>query len=845
MDHHNSLGMEMDELSGLSEEEVRQKEEQFGKNVLHINETRRFFSILLDIVKEPMFLLLTFACILYFILGEPAEGFMMIAAIAFVSAISVYQELKSTHALASLKQLTEPRVKVIRNGREKEALTEDLVPGDLVVLEEGNRVPADARVVKENDLSIDESVVTGESFPVEKHLREGENLLYQGTVVNSGRCYAIVSETGARTVLGKIGRSIITYTESKTLLQDQIDVFVKRFALFGILAFLLIFLINFHHNGNLISSLLFGLTLAMSAIPEEIPVAFSSFMALGAYHMSRLGIISRQPQTIENLGAINMICLDKTGTITENKMRVDRVYDFAIDRLMGMDDPPIAHSKVLYYALLACEENPFDSMERALVDAFARFQADRPVLQFISEFPLQGQPPMMTHIYQGEAGKIAASKGAVERIIRVCRLDRRQAERVEDITKSLARLGHRVLGVARAFHKEGPLPASQDEFNWEFLGLVSLYDPPRPYMHQIFREFYDAGIEIKLITGDFPETALTIARETGMKTRQSYLTGQEVMAFTEEALIKKIPEVNVFARMFPEAKLKVIDAVRKSGNIVAMTGDGVNDAPALKAANIGIAIGKKGTEVARQSADLILTDDNLQKLTEAIRQGRKIFNNFKKAVRYILSIHIPIILVASLPLILGWRYPNIFTPIHIIFLELIMGPTCSVFFEREPAEDFTMKIPPRPKATWIFHRDEFLISILQGLLIASGVLLLYYYFMDHGASLTQTRTVVFTTLILSNIFLTFTNRSFTEPIYKTIRYPNNLVLPVLLISLIFLGLIHFLPFVRALFGMTLISAKDFFVCLIVSFCSVFWFEAYKMLPFAGPAFSSDHSPLWK
>ncbi|MGZ3956262.1 MAG: HAD-IC family P-type ATPase, partial [Flavisolibacter sp.] len=353
------------------------------------------------------------------------------------------------------------------------------------------------------------------------------------------------------------------------------------------------------------------------------------------------------------------------------------------------------------------------------------------------------------------------------------------------------------------------------------------------------------GIEIKLITGDFPETALTIARETGMKTRQSYLTGQEVMAFTEEALIKKIPEVNVFARMFPEAKLKVIDAVRKSGNIVAMTGDGVNDAPALKAANIGIAIGKKGTEVARQSADLILTDDNLQKLTEAIRQGRKIFNNFKKAVRYILSIHIPIILVASLPLILGWRYPNIFTPIHIIFLELIMGPTCSVFFEREPAEDFTMKIPPRPKATWIFHRDEFLISILQGLLIASGVLLLYYYFMDHGASLTQTRTVVFTTLILSNIFLTFTNRSFTEPIYKTIRYPNNLVLPVLLISLIFLGLIHFLPFVRALFGMTLISAKDFFVCLIVSFCSVFWFEAYKMLPFAGPAFSSDHSPLWK
>lgn len=837
--------MEMDELSGLSEEEVRQKEEQFGKNVLHINETRRFFSILLDIVKEPMFLLLSFACILYFILGEPAEGFMMIAAIAFVSAISVYQELKSTHALASLKQLTEPRVKVIRNGREKEALTEDLVPGDLVVLEEGNRVPADARVVKENDLSIDESVVTGESFPVEKHLREGENLLYQGTVVNSGRCYAIVSETGARTVLGKIGRSIITYTESKTLLQDQIDVFVKRFALFGILAFLLIFLINFHHNGNLISSLLFGLTLAMSAIPEEIPVAFSSFMALGAYHMSRLGIISRQPQTIENLGAINMICLDKTGTITENKMRVDRVYDFAIDRLMGMDDPPIAHSKVLYYALLACEENPFDSMERALVEAFARFQADRPVLQFISEFPLQGQPPMMTHIYQGEAGKIAASKGAVERIIRVCRLDRRQAERVEDITKSLARLGHRVLGVARAFHKEGPLPASQDEFNWEFLGLVSLYDPPRPYMHQIFREFYDAGIEIKLITGDFPETALTIARETGMKTRQSYLTGQEVMAFTEEALIKKIPEVNVFARMFPEAKLKVIDAVRKSGNIVAMTGDGVNDAPALKAANIGIAIGKKGTEVARQSADLILTDDNLQKLTEAIRQGRKIFNNFKKAVRYILSIHIPIILVASLPLILGWRYPNIFTPIHIIFLELIMGPTCSVFFEREPAEDFTMKIPPRPKATWIFHRDEFLISILQGLLIASGVLLLYYYFMDHGASLTQTRTVVFTTLILSNIFLTFTNRSFTEPIYKTIRYPNNLVLPVLLISLIFLGLIHFLPFVRALFGMTLISAKDFFVCLIVSFCSVFWFEAYKMLPFAGPAFSSDHSPLWK
>lgn len=816
-------------MQGLSEIEAQSRLLQYGKNTLNTKDAGRLNKILLDVVRQPMFLLLAFASFLYFFLGENTEGFMMIAALCFVAAISAFQEVKSANALKALRQLTDPKISVIRDGIKKEINIEDVVPGDYIFLEEGNKVPADAKVVQQNDLSINESIITGESFSVEKNEKEGSNIIYQGTVINSGRCVAEVTATGNHTVLGKIGKSIATYSETTTQLQQSINLFVKRLSFFGAAAFLIIFFFNYLQNGKIVTSLLFGLTLAMSAIPEEIPVALSSFMALGAYHLSKLGIITRQPQIIENLGSVNIICLDKTGTITENKMEVDAVYDYDSDSLLKMNDIKTSDLTVLHYVLLASEKNPFDEMEKAIVEAYGNMVPFLKELKMIKEYPLRGVPPMMTHVYEKDGSKIVAAKGAVERIIRICKLSKEDEDKILMLTKSFAAQGRRVLGVAAALHEENNLPANEDNFKWKFKGILSLYDPPNSFVKDVLKQFYKAGIDVKLLTGDFPETALSISSEVGLRSNGKIVTGVEVMNASDKELNQLITASNIFARMHPEAKLKVINALMKEGNIVAMTGDGVNDGPALKAASIGIAMGQKGTEVARQSADLIITDDDLRKVSEAIKQGRKIFINLKKAVRYIISIHIPIILTASLPILLNWKYPNIFTPIHIIFLELIMGPTCSVFFEREPAEKNIMNLPANSGTKKLFEKSELILSIIQGTIMAIGILTLYYLYMTGGASLTLIRNIVFTTLILSNIFLTFSNRSFSQTFFTTIRYKNNLVFPVFLISIGFLISIQFLPFITNIFGLSSISAGQFCVCLFTACICVGWFEFYKLL----------------
>ena len=371
------------------------------------------------------------------------------------------------------------------------------------------------------------------------------------------------------------------------------------------------------------------------------------------------------------------------------------------------------------------------------------------------------------------------------------------------------------------------LPVSQNDFNWHFEGLLALYDPPKANIADVFKDIYKAKIDVKLITGDYPETAVNIAGQTGIFNHLKYSTGEQVMSMNPEELKRTVQSINVFARMFPDAKLKVIEALKANGEIVVMTGDGVNDGPALKSASIGIAMGKRGTEIARQASDLILTDDNLEKMVIAIREGRKIFTNLKKAIRYIISIHIPIVLIASLPVILGWTYPNIFTPIHVIFMELIMGPTCSIFFEAEPVEKNLMQQSPRKTNSGIFTRDEIIISITQGIAITAGALGLYYYYMNNGASLEQTRAIVFTALILSNVFLTFTNRSFVTTIYYTIRYKNRLAPVVLIVSAIFLAAMHFIPAVRNLFQLEAITLREFWTCFGIAFASVMWFEVYK------------------
>ncbi len=821
--------MDSVQFQGLTNTDILKQQQQFGKNIFCAEKPRRLYHILWDIVKEPMFIMLLFACLIYILLAEFKEGIMMFVAMIVVAAISIYQEMKSSLALAALKKFTEPKVKVIRDGKEQIILSEDLVPGDVIVLEEGNRIPADATVLQQNDFSVNESILTGESVPVEKS-DIANNELYQGTVINSGKCIARITAIGNQTKLGQLGKSIGNMTIAKTLLQHQIARFVKLMAIVGLAAFGVIWLVNYWESRDLLQSLLFGLTIAMSVIPEEIPVAFSSFMALGAYQMSKRNIIARQPVTIENLGAVSVICLDKTGTITENKMQVKAVYNFTTHQINILEkEISLPDSHVLRYARLASEEHPFDAMEKAIVDAYEKYYSTKSDehLQMVHEYPLSGRPPMMTHVWSDGNQTIIAAKGAAERILKVCKLDNEKLTTVRKKIDEISNKGYRVIAVASAEY-QGEYPQNQDDFNWKFEGLLGLSDPPKKNVANVFQDFYTAGIQIKMITGDYATTACNIASQVGIKNHQHYCTGDQVMNLSDNALKETVKNTDIFARMFPEAKLKVINAIKSNGDIVAMTGDGVNDGPALKSSHIGIAMGNKGTEIAKEAADLIIIDDDLEKMTVAIQQGRKIYNNLKKAIRYIISIHIPILLTASLPLLLGWKYPNIFTPIHVIFLELIMGPTCSVFYEREPEEKNIMKRVPRERKDSLFSHKELFVSIIQGLVITGGLLILYYYFMNNDYSLEYVRTIVFTTLIFSNIFLTFINRSFKEPFYRTVQYKNSLVPVLLLVSAFFLLTISLITPIRQVFQLTQITTLHYLLCIGVGFVSTAWLEVYKI-----------------
>lgn len=816
-------------LKGLSQADASLLQIRYGKNLLKDGSSARFWHIILDIIREPMFVLLAIACSLYFLLGEISEGFMTLGAILIVTAISLFQDIRSTRALDTLKIYARQQITVMRDGVETLIDPANLVPGDLMILEEGNTIPADGTIIQENDFTTDESLITGESMPVDKKAAPGNNAIFQGTMVNTGKCYAIVTAIGNETVLGKLGKSVAGYDTTKTILQQQVGRYVKWLAYFGLSAFLLIWVANYLRSGMMIQSLLFGLTLAMAAVPEEIPVAFSSFMALGAYQMSRLGIISRRPQVIENLGAVSVICLDKTGTITENKMKVKEIWTIRNHTLTAVESGN-DYTNLLGYARLASEASPFDPMEKALhlaYDPVAAAFAFNGLAQ-VYEYPLEGRPPMMTHVFRKDNRLIVAGKGAAERIIRVCRLGRDQAADLTIQVQSLASKGYRLIGIASATCVEGELPSAQDDFNWKLEGFVCLYDPPKISAKAAITQFAEAGITVKLLTGDYPGTASNIAGQVGFPDHEHFLTGEQVMAMSDQDLLKAIETTNIFARMFPDAKERVVKCLQTNGELVAMTGDGVNDAPALKAADIGIAMGRKGTETARSVADLVITDDNLTKMVEAVRQGRKIFVNLKKSVRYIISIHIPIILTAALPILLDWEFPNIFSPVHIIFLELIMGPTCSIFFEREPLEDTIMKTSPRGRHAGFFTANEITVSIIQGMGIALGVLLLYYSQMRSGASVEEVRTIVFTTLLLANMLLTFINRSFTDSFLKTIHYKNNLAPWVLLSSIIFITSIHAVKPIRDIFGLQQLSAGEWLLCAITAFVSVAWFELYKL-----------------
>jgi Ca2+-transporting ATPase len=820
-------------ILGLSESEVTQSRITNGENSLKHQEKNHLLHSLLEMVKEPMFLLLVAAASIYFITGDYGDGIFMTAAIVLVSAISLYQESRSHNAIEALQKLSQPKSKVIRNGELIEILSEEIVLGDCMQVEEGTFIPADGTILQSNDFSVNESILTGESLSVFKNETAENNQVFQGTIAASGLAICKVTAIGNQTQLGKIGSSLSAIEEEKTPLQIQIRNFVKKMSLIGLVIFAIVWGINYYHSQELLGSLLKALTIAMSVIPEEIPVAFTSFMALGAWRLMKMGIIVKQTKTVETLGSATVICTDKTGTITENKMALAQWFTLADNALQNPKEKLNPNEQeLLSLSMWASEPIPFDAMEIALHEAYSKLEItdERPNYKLIHEYPLGGKPPMMTHVFENEKGnRIIAAKGAPEALMASSKLSEKKIQQIHTAFETMTLEGFRVLGVGVTEFSGKDYPKTQQEFEFQFKGLVAFYDPPKANIKAVFETFYKAGIEVKIVTGDNAATTETIAKQIDFKNPTATLNGDALMEMDDATLKTKVMETSIFTRMFPEAKLKIIKALKDNDQIVAMTGDGVNDGPALKSAHIGIAMGKKGTEIAKDAANLILIDDDFAKMTDAIAMGRKIYVNLKKAIQYIISIHIPLILIVFIPLALGWLYPNIFTPVHIIFLEIIMGPTCSIIYENEPMEHNLMLQKPRPLTNTFFNWKEITISIIQGLVITVGLLFIYQYCLADNCTEAQTRTTVFLTLIVSNIVLTLENRSFYYSILTTIRYKNNLVPMIIGITILITSLLLFVPIFSKFFAFDAITGTQLGMSILVGSVAVLWIEVYKWI----------------
>jgi Ca2+-transporting ATPase len=818
-------------ITGLTQDQVIASRIAHGSNTLTFKKENGFWEALKTLAKEPMVVLLLAASLLYFISGKTGDGIFLGCAIVLVAAISLYQDARSRNALEKLKNFTEPRAKVVRDGQTIEINTDELVVDDCMVVEEGSSIPADGCILQSNDFSVNESILTGESFAVFKDASKEDNLVFGGTQVASGLAIARITTIGNETKLGKIGKSLESIQEEKTPLEKQIANFVQKMVIAGAIIFVIVWFINYTHSKDVLDSLLKALTLAMSILPEEIPVAFTTFMALGAWRLMQMGIIVKQMKTVETLGSATVICTDKTGTITQNKMSLAGLFCYS-DAETYFDTNIIGENgkNLIRTAMWASEPIPFDPMEIALHQRYQElFPTDqRTEFSMKHEYPLEGKPPMMTHVFENKNGdRIIAAKGAPEAIIAVAQLDDASKATVEAAILNFTKEGYRVLGVAQSNFAEQTYPEKQQSLPFVFIGLVAFYDPPKANISETLAHFYKAGINIKIVTGDNAATTLSIAKQIGFKGADQEISGDQLMKLSDADLEKQVMNTQVFTRMFPEAKLRIINALKASGQIVAMTGDGVNDGPALKAAHIGIAMGKKGTEIAKQAASLILVEDDLGKMVDAIAMGRRIYTNLKKAIQYIISIHIPIVLTVFLPLALGWIYPNIFSPVHIIFLELIMGPTCSIIYENEPMEAHSMSEMPREMSNTFFNWKELTTSIIQGLMITAGCMFTYLWAVKNGANEPSTRTLVFITLISANIFLTLVNRSFYNSIITTLGFKNNLVIWIIGITIAITVALIYIPVFSHFFEFKIMDTGNTLLAILLGFVSVIWFELVK------------------
>lgn len=839
------IAKELQDFKGLSEREVQENLKKYGLNEIPSQKKRNIFAIFFDVVKEPMLLLLIGCGLIYLFLGEPHDAGMLLSFVLVVVGITFYQERKTERTLEALRDLSSPRALVIRQGVQKRIAGSRVVKNDTIILKEGDRVPADATVLSCSNLSVDESLLTGESAAVRKSEKGSQNIInrpggdglpfvYSGTLVVQGRGIARVTSTGVHTEMGKIGKVLQSIRQEDTLLQKEISKIVRNFSIAGVMLCLLVTIIYGLTRGNWLNGILSGLTLSMAMLPEEFPVVLIIFLTLGAWRISKSQVLTRRTPAIETLGAATVLCTDKTGTLTLNAMHLTSLcvggIHYEVDDKKSADLPEAVHD-LMEYAILASQKDPFDPIEKETKRLGELYLSGSEHIhnnwRIIKEYPLSKELLALSHVWESpdKQNYIIATKGSPEAIADLCHFNQGQRDESNKCIEEMSRCGLRILGVARASFKKKELPDLQHDFTFKFVGFLGFIDPVRPAVISAIKEAYDAGMRVIMITGDYPGTAINIAKEIGLKNPQAYITGPELEVMDHLALREKIKAINVFARVVPEQKLLIIDALKANREVVAMTGDGVNDAPALKSAHIGIAMGERGTDVAREASALVLLNDDFSSIVAAVKLGRRIFDNLKRAIAYIFAIHVPIAGMSLLPVL--FNLPIALLPAHIAFLELIIDPACSTVFEACPEEKDIMKRPPRNLNEPLFGKRSFIFSLLQGLSILITVFLVFMLALYFKKGELQARSLAFATLVFANLILISTNLSWSKNLFGIIKLKNRALWIVSIGAVIALLLAIYLPALRELFHFGVLSAAELSVAFASGIMSLLWFEGFK------------------
>jgi len=842
-----------DPSPGLSAAEAARRLAADGPNTLPGGQRRTLWAIGRETLREPMFLLLLAAGTLYLVFGDLQEGLTLFAAVVATLALTLYQEGKTERAIDALRDLTSPRALVLRDGQPTRIAGSEVVAGDLLQLSEGDRVPADAWVVSATGLQVDESLLTGEAVPVGKRAARANELpptsrqppggddlpgIFAGTLVVQGQAQARVTATGARSEIGRIGTALGDVKTEVSPLHQQTAKLVRTLAWLALGLSLALMLVHGLLRGDWLQALLAGIALAMALLPEEYPVVLAVFPALGARRLAKEGVLTRRIAAIETLGATTVLCSDKTGTLTGNVMTVTHLAAGGVglpERLdiatLGTAPLPEAFHSLVEMAILASVVDPFDPMEKAFHALGQRFLAGTEHLhhdwRLVQSYALSPALRAMSHVWASEqqGTHTVAAKGAPEAVLDLCHLPAPQRAAIAAEVDAMAELGLRVLGVARGRFEGQDWPASEHDFDFEFIGLLGLADPVRPQVPAAVAECRQAGIRVIMITGDYPATAQAIGAAAGLA-NADMLSGDEMAKLDDAALQARMATVGICARIAPDQKLRIVQALKARGDIVAMTGDGVNDAPALRAAHVGVAMGARGTDVARESASLVLVDDDFAAIVRAIRAGRRIFDNLRKAMSYILAVHVPIAGMALLPVLLGW--PALLFPVHLALLELIIDPACSLAFEAEPEEAGLMQRPPRDASAPLFAGATLGLALLQGLGVLAAVLAAFWWASPRLPE-AEARAFAFATLVVGNLALILSNRSREQSLWVTLRTPNPTLWAVVAATAALLLAALYLPWLVTLLHFAPLPGNELAAACALGALSVFWFEAIKRL----------------